>query len=499
MLKEVPNNMYKNFENEVQVSTKAGQKGHQFLYWENLAKEFSEHTNGDGYSNAAYPIFIPRRDKLPMFDFAVIVGNFKDAKRLAETHVKKSELYKTTFLADGVLGTNNNESWKVQREQLTDAFLPNIILKRIFNISLKRAEFSINDKLLKDLDNNNEIDLNEFFLYEAMAQLQLALLGENEYKMKDWNCHIRQMFNKSVIPRNKDLNGDYIQGEDISTVLRRRKHAMRSIKSFANEVLVRGEENVKIGKSGPVMENVVNMCPFKDEKFAKRDTINTFLFAGHDTTANLMTHFIYEISKNKNKIWLKKIQNELDFMFENAKKQQRKINYDDLKQLNIMKICLNETLRLWPSVPNGTFREFEFDDYIQGYNNNKVKITKGTQMVIPVWLLHRNPTLWERPDEFFPNRNWLPEEDWNGEGLKGTNPASHRFCPFTFRPRDCMGRNFAQMEARVILACLLRKYDVFPTKQTKDTNLLDLTANFGTLGAKNGLYFKLKKRREELY
>jgi hypothetical protein len=35
-----------------------------------------------------------------------------------------------------------------------------------------------------------------------------------------------------------------------------------------------------------------------------------------------------------------------------------------------------------------------------------------------------------------------------------------RYCPFTFSPRSCIGRNFAMMEARVLLSHFFRKYEV---------------------------------------
>ena len=45
-------------------------------------------------------------------------------------------------------------------------------------------------------------------------------------------------------------------------------------------------------------------------------------------------------------------------------------------------------------------------------------------------------------------------------GATGSNPQSHRYCPFTFNPRSCIGRNFAMMESRVLLATFFRKYSV---------------------------------------
>ena len=99
-----------------------------------------------------------------------------------------------------------------------------------------------------------------------------------------------------------------------------------------------------------------------------------------------------------------------------------------------------------------------------------VTLKKGTFVQVVNWTRHRNPRLWG-PDvnEFNPDREWQGNEIWgmssaadeNGQGAwHGSNPASPRFSPFTFTPRDCLGKNFAQMEMRTILANVFRKYDV---------------------------------------
>ena len=42
-------------------------------------------------------------------------------------------------------------------------------------------------------------------------------------------------------------------------------------------------------------------------------------------------------------------------------------------------------------MPNGTFRELQYDEQLHGAEGEMVKVAKGTSVRIPVWHLHMNP------------------------------------------------------------------------------------------------------------
>ena len=116
-----------------------------------------------------------------------------------------------------------------------------------------------------------------------------------------------------------------------------------------------------------------------------------------------------------------------------------------------------ETLRLWTPVPNGTFRELMSDDIITGKNGEKVEVRKGTYIQIVNWVRHRDRKLWgDDVNIFNPNRDFKKNEIWNNSVYHFSNPNSKRFSPFSYEPRDCLGKNFAQMEMRLMLLYLLK-------------------------------------------
>mmetsp|Transcript_26411 Transcript_26411/g.74739 ORF Transcript_26411/g.74739 Transcript_26411/m.74739 type:complete len:513 (-) Transcript_26411:1409-2947(-) len=445
--------------------------------------------SGGPGQNIVFPTSVVPQGEMPYLDAMIVISNPKDARRMARAHVRKAKTYGIAFLGKGVLSTRDIDDWREQREHLSEAFLPMASLAKIFDVSRARAEFAANTRLAKEIrdDKGNlvPVEINEFLLYEAMAQLQLSLLGEDPTYMDETNVPLRQSFKKALT-----LSSDVVEAARV------RSESRRVVHGYSNGVVDRSFDSAgcprHIGAaeslahpecpvSGPLMSRIADVCP--DSK-VKRDNASTFLFAGHDTTANLMTHFIYYVVTNPG--WQEKVQAEADrFM---AKGEA--LRFQDLQELSVIKRCINETLRLAPSVPNGTFREVQYDDFIEGPNGEPVKVSKGQPFVVPPWSLHHNKELWgDDVEEFNPDRKWLPEEDWFGDTFRAYNPESERYCPFTFGPRSCIGRPFAMMEARLILAALFHKYTFELAGATKAAaGLSEISVNIGTLGPANGMY-----------
>ena len=122
--------------------------------------------------------------------------------------------------------------------------------------------------------------------------------------------------------------------------------------------------------------------------------------------------------------------------------------------------CVMETLRRWTAVPNGTFRQLQFDDEVKGPGGKMVTLPKGTHVQVTNFMRQINPKYWgEDALEWNPDREFSGNEIWGGKVFAGSNPSSKRFSPFTFAPRDCLGKNFAQMEMRTILSNLFHSFD----------------------------------------
>ena len=70
--------------------------------------------------------------------------------------------------------------------------------------------------------------------------------------------------------------------------------------------------------------------------------------------------------------------------------------------------------------------------------------------------MHRSEKFWTNPERFDPDR------------FINGNPKPYTYFPFLMGPRQCMGKNFAILELKVILCEVLRKFDLFKPKDSPD-------------------------------
>ena len=75
---------------------------------------------------------------------------------------------------------------------------------------------------------------------------------------------------------------------------------------------------------------------------------------------------------------------------------------------------------------------------------------KGALIMISPWLIHRHYDLWENPDRFDPDRF---------ERKSDQASIARAYIPFGMGPRICIGSAFALIEATLILARLIERYD----------------------------------------
>ena len=170
------------------------------------------------------------------------------------------------------------------------------------------------------------------------------------------------------------------------------------------------------------------------------DHILTFLAAGHETTAITLVWTFYLLSQYPH--IRTKLQDEMREVLAD-----REPTLDDLAKLPYLDWVLNESMRLYPPAwlqMRSVAKETELDG---------VRLPVGTQLILSQWVIHRLPEIWQDPEVFRPER-WDPAN-------KQQIPQGAYF-PFGGGPRTCIGMPLAQLEARIILASILRRYTPQP-------------------------------------
>lgn len=170
------------------------------------------------------------------------------------------------------------------------------------------------------------------------------------------------------------------------------------------------------------------------------DHILTFLAAGHETTAIALGWTFYLLSQYPQV--RTRLQRELL-----ALPAEREPGPEDLAQVPYLDWVINEAMRLYPPA----WMQMRF--VAQECELDGVLLPEGTVLIMSQWVLHRLPEIWSDPEVFLPER-------WDPAQAQQLPPGA--YFPFGGGPRTCIGMPLAQLEARMILASILRHYTPQP-------------------------------------
>ncbi|MEL7037980.1 MAG: cytochrome P450 [Cyanobacteria bacterium J06592_8] len=190
-----------------------------------------------------------------------------------------------------------------------------------------------------------------------------------------------------------------------------------------------------------------------------RDESATFIVAGHETTANLLSWTWMLLAQHP------QVREQLNAELKTVLNG-RPSTVADLPQLTYADWVLKESLRLYPPASEfarETAEDYELDGYI---------IPKGTTIIGSQWAIHRDSRYFTEPETFQPDR-------WAND-LEKQLPRGVYF-PFNDGPRFCIGKNFAMMEAILLLATISQQFqlDLVPDQMIEPRTSLALKPKHG--------------------
>uniref|UniRef100_A0A672QDV2 Cytochrome P450 4V2 n=1 Tax=Sinocyclocheilus grahami TaxID=75366 RepID=A0A672QDV2_SINGR len=399
-------------------------------------------------------------------------------------HLDKSFAYRFLhpWLGTGLL-TSTGEKWRNRRKMLTPTFHFSI-LSDFLEVMNEQT-----DILIQMMQKHIDGEPFNCFSYITLCALDIiceTAMGKKIYAQSNSDSEYVQSVYKMSDIITKRQRAPWLWPDWIYNMLEEGKEHSRRLRilhSFTASVI---KERSKSMSSEPDSDS--DQGPRKRQAFLDmllkttyedgenlshddiQEEVDTFMFEGHDTTAASMNWALHLIGSHPEV--LKAVQAELQEVFGSS---DRHVGVEDLKKLRYLECVIKESLRIFPSVP--LFAR----SICESCQINGFKVPKGVNAVIIPYALHRDPRYFPEPEEFRPER-FLPENS------KGRHP--YAYIPFSAGPRNCIGQRFAMMEEKVILATILRHFDVEACQSREELRPLGELI----LRPEKGIWIKLQRR-----
>lgn len=379
----------------------------------------SHQTYGDALKLNAYNV-------MPIYSFTHpdMIQHILVKGRDIYSHGKRWEDAIRIAGGDGMI-VMRGKQWKERRQLL----LPYFQTKRIEGYVEKITDSTLN--LLRQHKEHNHLTVNILDVMERLAFNNIGhlLFG---YDLESEPDSVRMAMKGCFNTASKFMQYPLSAPLWIPTKSNRLFHKqLRIVDALAYRIIKHAKEYFN-----DTMITMINQLLENDTISQKeiRDEVITTMLGGYETISTGLTWFWFLLAQHPE--ITRNIQDELKMVLDGDAP-----NLEHLKQLEYTKMVLSEALRLYPAVW-GVSRFAEDDDMAHDYS-----IKKGSQIVLPFFVTHRNPEFWEKPNTFYPEHF----------SKKATNNRSkHAFIPFGSGERVCIGRQLGWMEMMLVISVVLQ-------------------------------------------
>ncbi|KAI0416351.1 cytochrome P450, partial [Xylaria grammica] len=182
------------------------------------------------------------------------------------------------------------------------------------------------------------------------------------------------------------------------------------------------------------------------------------ILAGESTTGYTLSAILFELLSHSNFYRIAK-----DEILAASPGKEGAISYANIQNLPYLNAVINEGLRLHPGVISRMPRISPEKDIV--YHDKKrgktYVVPSGTPASMTTFVTHTNPELFEDPFEFRPQR-WID------------NPKLSRvLIAFSRGSRNCVGQAIARCEVSMMLAIILRHYDIYTGQDGRTLEIYD--------------------------
>lgn len=360
------------------------------------------------------------------------------------------------MLGEGIL-TSEGESWLRQRRMTQPAFHR----KRIEALGGLMTDITL--KTLHKWEALAEGG-QDFDMVEALTQLTLEIVAKALFGYDVSGAADR--FGKAVEVLNECIG--YYDPNNMKEVFRRFPGAIATIRQIVNNIIQeRRRQDTDTGDCLSLLLTAHDEeTDYQMSDSQVSDQIVTLMLAGHETTAKALSWTLYLMSQYP--------EVETKLYAEVAQVLNgRTATFEDLPNLPYTWMVIQEAMRIYTPIWLVSRIAIQ-DDTMGGYT-----IPAKSLVAVSPYTIHRHPAYWERPNDFYP-------EHFTPEAV--AERPSFAYIPFSAGPRVCLGKQFASMEAHLVLATLAQHYRV----HLRPNHVVEPEA-LVTLRPKNGLPMYLEK------
>ena len=222
---------------------------------------------------------------------------------------------------------------------------------------------------------------------------------------------------------------------------RARREAGRIHAVFAAEVTTRFAATRERGQRGDdILQALIDARhPHTGRVFTEAEVmeqISTIFLAGHETSASAITWALYLLARDPD------LQEQV-----RGEAGTASLAYEDLRGMTVTRDVFRETLRLYPPV------SFLVREVTCPVTMRDKQLKKGGMVVVSPWLIQRSRDNFPEPHGFDPGRFSDPDQ---------AAACRHAYLPFGKGPRLCVGAGFANQEALLAIAGVVRAFRLAP-------------------------------------
>jgi cytochrome P450 len=372
--------------------------------------------------------------------------------------------------------TTNGAQWRKQRDMLDPAF-EFARVQHVFGLMQEAAEGMMERLSALDADQPFDIDPEMTFVTADIifrTILSAKLEPGEARRILDAFAEFQRESPKVALARAFRVPS-WMQSR---AALTRRKSAANIIRQSLGAIILPRYEQAQLGapprKEEPsdILGSILRAVdpdtgkPFTFPEVV--DQVSMLFLAGHETSASALTWALYLLAIHPR--IQGEAQAEIDRVVGSAA-----MTPAHMRRLPLLREIFREALRLYPPVG------FFVRETTEAIRMRDKVMRQGSTVIVSPWLIHRHEEFWDHPELFDPRRFSRGEPKC---------PARDGYLPFSTGPRVCIGASFAQQEATLILASILRSFEISLAEGFVPDPVGRLT-----IRSDNGMVVRLRRRQ----